>query len=108
MQHIASAIKRLIKKNGLEQGLNQQKAIDVWGEVVGKKINKNTEPTKVEFGILTVKTKSAVWRQELYLQKENIIKMINKKLNKKTIKDIRFIWAKKHNQNNIAQRTLRF
>ncbi len=91
MQHIASAIKRLIKKNGLEQGLNQQKAIDVWEEVVGKKINKNTEPTEVEFGVLIVKTKSAVWRQELHLQKEKIIKMINKRLNKKTIKDIRFI-----------------
>ena len=71
MQHIATAIKKLIKKNGLKKGLDQQKAIDVWGEVVGKKIDQKTNPTTVEFGVLTVETENAVWRQELYIQKEN-------------------------------------
>ncbi len=91
MQHIATAIKKLIKKNGLKKGLDQQKAIDVWGEVVGENINQNTKPKTVEFGVLTVETENAVWRQELYIQKKNIIFSINKKLKNKIIKDIRFI-----------------
>ena len=70
MQHIATAIKKLIKKNGLKKGLDQQKAIDVWGEVVGENINQNTKPKTVEFGVLTVETENAVWRQELYIQKK--------------------------------------
>ena len=91
MEHIAKSLKNLIKKQGLEKGLSQQKALEVWGEVVGQKIREKTEPDSVEFGVLTVKTPSSTWNQELELQKQDIIHAINKKLNKKTIKDIRFI-----------------
>ena len=91
MEHIAGAIKKLIKKRGLEKGINQQKAVEVWGEVVGQKIKEHTEPLEVKFGVLTVKTTNSVWRQELQFQKNNIVKSINKKLIKTTIKDVRFI-----------------
>ena len=91
MEHIAKSLKNLIKKQGLEKGLSQQKALEVWGEVVGQKIREKTEPDSVEFGVLTAKTPSSTWNQELELQKHDIIHAINKKLNKKTIKDIRFI-----------------
>ena len=91
MEHIARALKKLIKKQGMEEEINQQKATDVWGEAVGKKIKKHTEPVDVRFGVLTVKTSSPVWRQELQFQKRNIIDSINKKLKKTTIKDVRFI-----------------
>ena len=108
MQHIASAIKKLIKKNGLKKGLDQQKAIDVWSDVVGEKINKKTNPTMVEFGVLTVETENAAWRQELHIQKKNIIFLINKKLKNKIIKDIRFIWTKHHKTKIIALKTLKY
>ena len=97
MEHIAKSLKTLIKKQGLEKGLNQQKALEVWGEVVGQKIREKTEPDSVEFGVLTVKTPSSTWNQELELQKHDIIHAINKKLNKKTIKDIK----KNSNQSTI-------
>ena len=75
----------------MEKEINQQKETDVWGKAVGKKIKEHTEPVDVRFGILTVKTSSPVWRQELQFQKKNIVNSINKKLKKTTIKDIRFI-----------------
>ncbi len=91
MEHIAGTLKRLIQKQGMEKEINQQKAIDVWGEIVGRKIEEHTEPLEVRFGVLTVKTSSPVWRQELQFQKNKIVESINKKLIKTTIKDIRFI-----------------
>ena len=91
MEHIGRALKNLIKKQGLENEINQQKAIDLWGEVVGKKIKENTEPIEVQFGVMTVKVKNSVWKQELQFQKNNIIKSLNKKLIKTMIKDLRFI-----------------
>ena len=95
MEHIAGALKKFIKKQGIEKEINQQKAVDVWAKAVGKKIKEHTEPIDVRFGVLTVKTSSPVWRQELQFQKKNIVDSINKKLKKATIKDIRFIWMKK-------------
>ena len=91
MEHIAGALKKFIKKQGIEQEINQQKAIDVWAETVGKKIKEHTEPVDVRFGVLTVKTSNPVWRQELQFQKKSIIDSINKRLKKTTIKDVRFI-----------------
>ena len=91
MQHIGKALKIFIKTNGLENSLSQQKAIDVWKEVVGKAVSKNTETISVEHGLLLVKSANSVWRQELQLQKKHIIKNINKKLKKNIIKDIRFL-----------------
>ena len=91
MKHINQVISRAIKKTGLDQVLNQQEALDRWGEVVGKKISENSEATKITNGVLSVKTKNPTWRQELQLQKTEIIKKINNELEKKIIKDIRFI-----------------
>ena len=91
MEHISGALKKLIKKEGLESEINQQKAIDLWEEVVGQKIKENTEPTEVKFGVMTVKTKNSVWKQELQFQKKDIMKSLNKKLIKTKIKDLRFI-----------------
>lgn len=91
MQHIASALKTLIRSSGLQKGLDQQRAIDLWSEVVGESIDSNTEPVSVEHGVLSIKTKNSAWSQELQLQKPQILEKLNKKLDKKIIKDIRFV-----------------
>ena len=88
---IDQALKVFIKTNGLENSLSQQKAIDIWKEVVGEAVSKNTETISVEHGLLIVKSANSVWRQELQLQKKHIIKNINNKLKKNIIKDIRFL-----------------
>ncbi len=91
MQHIGGALEKLIKSNNLEKGLEEQKAVDIWEKVVGSRINENTEPLSVESGVLSVKTSSPSWSQELQLQKLQILKKLNNRLNKKVIKDIRFV-----------------
>lgn len=91
MQHIGGPLKKFLKIAGLENGVAQQNAMEVWVDVVGENVSKNTEPTAVEHGVMTVKTETPVWRQELQFQKKQIIINLNKKLNKKVIKDIRFI-----------------
>ena len=91
MQHIGRALKKLIKTAGLEKGIAQQKALEIWSETVGETVSKNTEPISIEHGILSIKTTTPVWRQKLQFQKKQIIEKLNKKLNKTLIKDIRFI-----------------
>ena len=91
MQHIQKAIKSFLKSAGLENGIDQQKAMEIWADVVGKKVASNTLAKSVEHGTLTVETKNPVWRQELLFQKKEIIKTLNKKLKKNIIKEIRFL-----------------
>ena len=95
MQSISTAIKNAIQKAGIEKAIKQQEAVFVWPRVVGKKIGKVTSAEGVKKGVLTVKTNSSVWRQELQMQKEEIVLKINEKIGKQTIKEIKFIWTKK-------------
>ena len=91
MQHIGGPLKKFLQSSGLEKSVAQQNAMEVWANVVGENVSKNTVPVDVQHGILTIKTETPAWRQELHFQKKTIVEKLNKKLNKKVIKDIRFI-----------------
>ena len=91
MQELKSAINAFLKKAGLEKGVSQNNALLVWKEVVGERVSQNTVPEKVESGTLYIKTSNPTWRQELVFKKSDIIKKLNNKLGKNTIKEIKFI-----------------
>ena len=91
MEHLKKAIKIAINKAGIESALKQESAVFLWKEVVGRKVAKAAKAEKVDRGTLIVKTDSSVWRQELQMQKEQLIEKINKKIGSEAIKEIRFI-----------------
>ena len=91
MKRLDSLLKRLIKESGFDELIQQHNAIEVWSDAVGRVISEKTEPILVENGVISIKVKNSSWRQELQLQKDYIIKKVNRQLNKKTIKDIRFV-----------------
>ena len=91
METLKSAIKKAVVSAGVEKALKQESAVFLWGDVVGKRISSVTTAEKVDKGVLTVKTESPTWRQELHMQKKEIIDKINNKIGSKTIKEIRFI-----------------
>ena len=91
MEHLKKAIKTAINKAGIENALKQESAVFLWKEVVGRKVSKVAKAEKVDKGTLIVKTDSSVWRQELQMQKEQLIEKINKKIGSEAIKEIRFI-----------------
>ena len=91
METLKYAIKKAVVSAGVEKALKQESAVFLWGEVVGKRISSVTTAEKVDKGVLTVKTESPTWRQELHMQKKEIIDKINNKIGSKTIKEIRFI-----------------
>lgn len=90
MQHIQTAIQNFLRRSGLNSGVEQQKALKLWGEIVGDSISKNTEPVSVKNGTMVIKTTNPVWKQELQIQKTEIIKKLNYRLKKNIIKEIRF------------------
>ena len=91
MEKLDIAIKDFLIKTGLENGVNQQKAVIVWPKIVGTKIAENTTAELVDFNILTIKVKNSTWRNELYLKKDIILKKLNKELGPHTITELRFL-----------------
>ena len=91
MEKLDITIKDFLINTGLENGVKQQKAVIVWPKIVGDKIAENTSAELVDFGILTIKVKNSTWRNELYLNKDIILRKINKELGPNTIKELRFL-----------------
>ena len=91
MKRLKQAIEEAIDSTGIKSALSQEAAVVLWGSVVGETVSSVTKAERVESGVLTVKVETAVWRQELHMQKEEIINKINKKIGTRAIREIRFI-----------------
>jgi hypothetical protein len=62
----------------------------MWEDVVGSSAAKVSSAVTCKDGILFVEVKNSVWAAELSLLKRDIIKKLNRRLGRGTIKDIRF------------------
>ena len=91
MKHLKRAIEEAIEGAGIKSALDQENAVVLWGVVVGDVVSEVTKAEKVEAGTLVVRVETSVWRQELHMQKKEIINKINKKIGTNAIKEIRFI-----------------
>ena len=91
MKHLKKAIEEAIDGAGIKYALDQENAVVLWGDVVGDVVSEVTKAEKVEAGTLVVRVETSVWRQELHMQKREIIKKLNKKIGTNAIKEIRFI-----------------
>jgi predicted nucleic acid-binding Zn ribbon protein len=91
MQSLKIAIDSMLRKFGIDNAIAQNKALNIWSEIVGDSVAKNTVAEKVEHGVVIVKVSSPAWRQELHFQKKEIIQKINNTIGKNVIRDIRFI-----------------
>jgi predicted nucleic acid-binding Zn ribbon protein len=85
-----TAVKQFVKDLGLSSKLEQYEAVNRWGEVVGTRIAQETEAVRIEKGVLVVKVKSSVWRNELNVRKREIIERLNTALGQQVVNDIRF------------------
>jgi len=91
MQSLKIAIDSMLKRFGIDNAIAQNKALNNWNEIVGERVARNTQPDKVEHGVIFVKVSSSTWRQKLYFQKKEILQKINNAIGKNVIRDIRFI-----------------
>ena len=59
--------------------------------MVGPQIAARTEPVSFSGGTLTVAVAESVWRQELTLDKDQLIGRLNEALGKKLVREIYFV-----------------
>lgn len=90
-------LNNVIQQPEWEKYRQYNQIIECWQQICDRKILKNTKPLSIEREILQVATSSAVWAQELTLQRYSLINKLNSKLNF-TIKDIRFSPASWHHK----------
>ena len=87
-QKVRDIIRKLMKNPRLSKELDKLDAIEAWEEIIGMTLCKYITEQKIYKGILYVKLKSAVVRNELSYKKSIFISEINQKIKKELITDI--------------------
>ena len=81
-------VDKLLKGLGLDDRMQQYRALVIWEQVVGPQIAARTRPVRIREGILEVNVDQPAWMQQLQLMKPKILAMLNAELGKATIKDL--------------------
>jgi predicted nucleic acid-binding Zn ribbon protein len=84
------ALAKAVERLQLEHVLREGRAITVWSEVVGAQVAEATRAENVRDGVLSVVARSSTWAFELTFHKEKILRGLNTRLGRGTLRDIRF------------------
>ena len=85
---IKEAIDEFLKTFNLEKKIKEQQIIKSWEMVVGKGIVRYTDEIRIKDGVMFVKLRSSVVRDELSYSKEKLIKALNSVSGQPILKDI--------------------
>ena len=88
LKNLSKIIEDVFSQKHFRIGIDNIKVQDAWVKTMGKNIQKYTYKVYYQKGILYVKLKSSVLKEELTFEKVKIIKLINKELGKEYIKDM--------------------
>ena len=67
-------------------GLDEIKVIDTWHETLGEYMCRYTCNERFEKGRLTVTVKSSVLRNDLFMQRTTLLRLLNEKLGEQKVK----------------------
>ena len=91
IKSIGAALRELAGELGIDGKLKQYEAVTRWAEIVGQRIAQEAEPQKIEKGVLLVRVRTGVWRNELTMRKSEILAKLNQAIGEAVIKDIKFL-----------------
>ncbi|MEA2076590.1 MAG: DUF721 domain-containing protein [Candidatus Marinimicrobia bacterium] len=90
MKKISSTVDRIVTRILGKKAMQEYEVFREWNTVVGEVVAQVSVPVKVVKGVLYVSVKSSTWRQELSMQKPQILKKIDDRFGQGIIFDIRF------------------
>ncbi|MBD3402145.1 DUF721 domain-containing protein [candidate division GN15 bacterium] len=92
---IDSVVGSVVASLGLKGSFEGCKVVTAWPEIVGPDVAERAVAERVADGILYVRVEKDVWRQQLQMQKEAILKMIHRLPYGRSITEIRLVGGKK-------------
>jgi|LGVF01.2.fsa_nt_gb hypothetical protein len=88
---IKDVMNEVLQENKLQKGMDLMAIKEAWAEVMGNGVVSYTESVSYKNYTLIIKLTSSVLREELSYGKDKIITLINEKLNKVLIKNVKLL-----------------
>tara|TARA_Y100001980_G_C14304878_1_gene131077 strand:+ start:119 stop:412 length:294 start_codon:yes stop_codon:yes gene_type:complete len=88
IKKISKVLDDVISQKHFKIGIDNVRVQDAWVKAMGENIQKYTNNVKYKKGILYIKLKSSVLKEELIFEKNKVIKLINQELGKEYVKEL--------------------
>lgn len=88
---VGDVVLSLLRQQGLEAPLNEYRLIQSWTDVMGPAIERYTRNVFIRNQTLFVQLASPVLRQELSMQKRELVQRLNAHVRAQVITDITFL-----------------
>ncbi|MDE6296657.1 MAG: DUF721 domain-containing protein [Muribaculaceae bacterium] len=89
-ESIGDVLRLTIQENNMAGRLDEVRAIELWPHVIGEQMASRMSRPRVSCGVMVVYVDSAVLRQELNMHRTQLMEMLNNRLGKDVITQIRF------------------
>ncbi len=86
--NISEIISSLLKKQGLEDKLYENRLMNSWEDLLGKTISRATRNMYIKDRVLFVYISSSVVKHEVMMIRDDLVKRLNEKAGKKVIEKI--------------------
>ena len=88
IKNISKVLEDVISQKHFKIGIDNLRVQEAWVKTMGDNIQKYTYSVKFKKGILYIKLKSSVLKEELIFEKNKVITLINKELGKEYVKEL--------------------
>lgn len=89
-QALSEILDEILQQNHLDIGLDGARVRQAWKEIMGEAVDKCTLQLSFDKGTLQVKLSSAVLRNELFMNRRQLIERLNTHIGRPVIKSIFF------------------
>lgn len=79
IQSLGSAIKDFLKEKKYDQKIAEMEVVNSWEEIIGKPIARATSSICIKDGTLYIYLNSSIVRNELFMMRNDIIRVINQR-----------------------------
>ena len=90
-EQVGDVVMALLRQQGLEGPLNEYRIVQSWTMVLGKAVERYTRDIFVTNQTLCVKLSSSVLKNELMMQRTQLVQRLNAAVGAQVITDIRFV-----------------
>ena len=95
---IGGIVDKIVSSLGISRNYYGWTFVSDWPDIVGEKIARAAKAVRFEDGDLVVAVEDDAWRQELSMERENILSKIHGLPRGRVIKSIRLVRGEKGNQ----------
>ncbi len=87
-QTLQDVLTQVLHEQKLDRPLNELHLIDLWPEVVGTTLARQTDGLYIRQGTLYLHVRSAIVRNELLMMRDNLVRKLNEAVGVEVIRDI--------------------